>query len=382
MKNIYKEKVFRMVFVYKFLIAVVLFGPNSLCLAQSGSTDFDLYSTNDGPYIMQQSSSASIAFYVCDGFFKSRSFGVDDTIRFRGFCYDTSEVYAVKTRKYKIDPDVIDNIPKILAVSDIHGRYDLFEDILIRSKVINKNRQWIFGDGHLVINGDIFDRGEFVTECLWLIYRLEQEAKKAGGAVHFILGNHELMVLRADNRYIHEKYAKGIVEVTSMTHEYLYGRRSALGRWLRSKHTVMKINDILFAHGGIAPAILEKELSIQDINNEVRQNIEFGKKSPQLSKLAQYIFGGEGPFWYRGYFYEMENKYPQTTSDDIYNILSYFDVKAVVVGHSGIDQITGYYDNRVINMHVTLDSATTQALLWEDGKFFRITTNGEVQPLD
>ena len=72
-------------------------------------------------------------------------------------------------------------------------------------KVIDTDLTWSFGDGHLVIVGDVFDRGPNVTECLWLIYRLEQEASAAGGAVHFLLGNHELMVMRGDLRYLNER---------------------------------------------------------------------------------------------------------------------------------------------------------------------------------
>ncbi len=379
MKHICKAKTSPLL-AFAILLAIVLIAnPNSLCQTQSDSTDFDLSSINDGPYVLLQTGSTGIAFYVCEGFFEYRSFDLKDTIMFHGFCQDTGEVYTITPDDFNIDPDVYENISKIVTVSDIHGRYDLFEDILIKSKVINKNQHWIFGDGHLVIDGDIFDRGEYVTECLWLIYRLEQEAKKSGGAVHFILGNHELMVIQADNRYINEKYMKGIVEVTTITHEYLYGRNSILGRWLRSKHTVVKLNDILFTHGGIAPSMIENGTTIQKINNEVRQNIEYNKKSPEISDFAKYLFGSEGPFWYRGYFYEMEDRYPQTTSDDIDNILSYFDVKSIVVGHTGIDQIEGFYDNRVINQHKTLDSATTEALLWEDEKFYRITSVGEMQ---
>ena len=123
-------------------------------------------------------------------------------------------------------------------------------------------------------------------------------------------------------------------------------------------------------------------MTIQDINNEARQNIDFDKESPEITDKARYLFGSEGPFWYRGYFYEMEERYPQTTTGDIDNILSYFDVKTIVVGHTGVDRITGYYDNRIINVHVTLDSLTTQALLWENEKFYRITASGEIQPID
>jgi len=369
-----------LVFVLSAIFLIV--SPNNFLRAQSDSTEFDLFSVNDGPYVLQQSISANIVFYVCNGFFESKSFGVDDTIMFRGFCHDTNSLYAVATNEPILEPDIVNNVSKIVTVSDIHGRYDIFEDILIKSKVIDENLNWIFGDGHLVIDGDIFDRGDYVTECLWLFYRLEQEARKAGGAVHTMLGNHELMVLRADNRYINEKYLKGIVEVTAISHEDLFSKRSALGRWLRSKHTVIKLNDILFVHGGIAPSIMDRGLSISDINDEVRLNIDISKDSQQFSKLARYLFGSEGPFWYRGYFEERENKYAKTNDEDIDNLLSYFDVKTIVVGHTGVDQIEGYYDNRVINQHLTLDSSTTQALYWEDNKFYRITSAGERQLID
>ncbi len=52
----------------------------------------------------------------------------------------------------------------------------------------------------------MFDRGEQVTECLWLIYSLEEKAKAVGGYVHFVLGNHEIMNLQGDFRYVQEKY--------------------------------------------------------------------------------------------------------------------------------------------------------------------------------
>ena len=57
---------------------------------------------------------------------------------------------------------------------------------------------WTFGKGHLVICGDLFDRGNDVTAELWLLYKLEEEAKEKGGYVHTILGNHEIMNLSGD----------------------------------------------------------------------------------------------------------------------------------------------------------------------------------------
>ena len=45
----------------------------------------------------------------------------------------------------------------------------------------------------MVFLGDLFDRGNDVVRTLWFIYRLEREARKQGGAIHVVLGNHEIM---------------------------------------------------------------------------------------------------------------------------------------------------------------------------------------------
>jgi hypothetical protein len=106
------------------------------------------------------------------------------------------------------EPSDFENPDKILAISDIEGNFLALIEILFSNKVIDKYLNWTFGDSHLVIAGDCFDRGEQVVECLWLIYALEDKARRKGGYVHFILGNHEIMNLNGDWRYIHPKYAQ------------------------------------------------------------------------------------------------------------------------------------------------------------------------------
>ena len=57
---------------------------------------------------------------------------------------------------------------KLIAVSDIEGNFEKFYKLLNANKVIDKNYNWIFGNGHLVIVGDLVDRGDHVTQCQWL----------------------------------------------------------------------------------------------------------------------------------------------------------------------------------------------------------------------
>jgi hypothetical protein len=157
-------------------------------------------SMNDGPHIYWQNDTTAIVFYLCEDSLEKKTYQVSDTLRFGGFCTDLSNEYVVPAEAPSVKPFAADGVPRIFAISDIHGEYDAFVDLLRNAGVIDENLNWSWTDGHLVIVGDTFDRGVSVTECLWLIYRLEQEAEKVGGRVHFVLGNHEAMVMYGDNR--------------------------------------------------------------------------------------------------------------------------------------------------------------------------------------
>ena len=101
------------------------------------------------------------------------------------------------------------------------------------------------GKDIFVTVGDFFDRGLFVTQTLWLIYSLEEQAEKAGGKVHFVLGNHDLMNLSYDYRYRRKKYFEN-AELISMFPEDLYAHNTELGMWLNTKNIVEKIGDYIF----------------------------------------------------------------------------------------------------------------------------------------
>ena len=335
---------------------------------------------DDGPYVYWQDDSTAIVFYFCDSAVDKRTFTVKDNLRFDGFCRDSAISYVISVGNHIIEPHIIDNASKIFAVSDIHGEYEYFEDILRKGGLIDLENNWIWGDGHLVIDGDVFDRGDKVTECLWLIYKLERQAKTAGGRVHFILGNHELMVLRGDNRYIHERYLDGIARKTRIRHEDLYGLDMELGRWLRSKHTAIKINNILFVHGGVGPFLPGDGWSLEELNQKVRESLDLRSSQVALGDTAKFLFGSKGPFWYRGYHYEMDGKYAQACSAGIDSVLTYYDVEAVVVGHTGVDSVIGLYDNRVFAIDIPFeDMHCLEALLWEKGTFYRVTGTGELR---
>jgi hypothetical protein len=340
-------------------------------------------SFRDGPHVFWQTDSSAIVFYLCNGSMEKKTFQVEDTLRFYGFCLDDDIEYVVPADAAVIQPQVIEHASRILAVSDIHGEFDHLVDILTKSGVIGAERQWNWADGHLVILGDVFGRGAMVTECLWLIYRLESEARESGGAVHFVLGNHELMALRGDVRYLHDKYRGGIVKKTRIKYEDLYGPDTELGRWLRGKHTVIKINDIVFVHAGLSPFVIDRNLGMERINDIVRSSIDLRSSQLAFDELSRFLLGNRGPIWYRGYHYEMKDKYPRALLKDIDNILSFYAAGTIVVGHTETDSVMSLQNRRVIGIDVPVDElGSLEALLWDDDSFFRVTGSGDLRPIE
>ncbi len=150
-----------------------------LVLGRPGTPPVDLATRadtlDDGPHVYWRDTRNAVVFYLCGGAVETYELQVSDTLRFTGFCADSATQYRIPAQAPAVAPADYDGAPRILALSDIHGEYDAFVDILQRAGVIDRQLRWTWGNGHVVINGDTFDRGTKVTECLWLIYRLEQE---------------------------------------------------------------------------------------------------------------------------------------------------------------------------------------------------------------
>lgn len=350
-------------------------------LAQAQALAFAIDSTDEGPHIFWRNDSTAYVFYLCNGEVVSRGTRVSDSLRFSGLCSDANMQYRISARPPIIEPHEFDDVPRVFTVSDIHGEFEAITTLLSNAGVIDDEGHWNWGNGHLVVLGDVFDRGDMVTECLWLIYRLEQEAESQGGRVHYLLGNHEKMAIRGDLRYVHQKYTLGISERTAIPYDDLYGPHMELGRWLRSKHTAVKLNDILFVHGGLTPKVVDRGLSLDTINQAVRNSLDYRSYQLVFSDLEWFLLSGEGPLWYRGY-HEARNGYPMATAEEVGAILDFYDADEMVVGHHEVPRVQGWYENRVFGIDVPVDElGGLQALLWNDGVFYRVLSNGDNEPI-
>lgn len=241
---------------------------------------------------------------------------------------------------------------KIFAISDVEGNFNTVTGLLKKHQVINEQLHWNYGKGHLVIIGDVFDRGNHVTELLWLLYRLEDEAKAQGGMVHMLIGNHEMMVMQNDLRYVEPKYLKFdelLKAKTGLTTVDLFRQNTELGRWLRSKNIVEKIGDTLFTHGGMSPKMVERKLTLEQINKTMIAAID--TKKPERNELEKLLFGRNGPMWYRGYFMPIP-KSPMIEDNELDAMLEFYGAKRIAVGHTIVEKPKLMFDGRVIAVDV------------------------------
>ena len=260
---------------------------------------------------------------------------------------------------------------KIIVISDIHGQYDITLQLLKNHRVIDSKNNWAFGKGHLIILGDIFDRGDKVTEVLWLVYNLEKQAGDVGGKVHYLIGNHELMVLQNDLRYVNEKYILSSA-LLGTNYTDLFMSNSVLGKWLHQRPVIMKINNILITHAGISPEITEKNFSISEINETFTETIFYKSKEEIYSdSTLKLLSSSKGPVWYRGYFSK------EFKQDKINTILKYYNANRIIIGHTSLPNISQFYNGKILGVDSSIKLGNYgEVLIIENDNFYRGTLNG------
>lgn len=277
---------------------------------------------------------------------------------------------------------------RVVAVGDVHGAFDRFVSILREAKLIDGRRRWIGGRAIFVQVGDVLDRGANSGKVVDLLRRMGDDAARAGGRVHVLLGNHEVMRILGDYRYVSagEYAAFRSVDSEALREQY-YGllasanlkraRAAGLqfderafrikffqdtplglvemqmafmptgdyGRWLRSRDTMVKINGVVFVHGG--PTVAVAALGCAAINAQARAELgTVTLAGPNLDSTL--IVGPEGPLWHRG----LVDGSPTVGPADVEAILKALAARAVVVGHTVAPgfQIRSHFDGRVIQI--------------------------------
>jgi hypothetical protein len=200
---------------------------------------------------------------------------------------------------------------RLIAIADVHGAYDEFVRILTKTGLIDADRKWAGGRTTFVQTGDYTDRGARVRDVMDLLMSLEEGAKAAGADARVLLGNHEVMNIIGDMRYVTPEIAAAFADdkseakreqawkqYTSLVNARAQARptlsgvyrqtreawmaahppgwieyREALsakgkyGRWLRSKVIAASVGGTIFMHAGINP---DRPTTVDDVNTRAR----------------------------------------------------------------------------------------------------------------
>jgi hypothetical protein len=331
----------------------------------------------DGPYVLYRNDSVFVNYIEGDSL--SASLKTDsmkltgkDNITLRINTDLPGKTFSVKLKSNLTNEKAeYKNVSKMLIVSDIEGNFEALRKLLQANHVIDDDFNWTFEKNHLVLTGDFVDRGTMVTEVLWLIYSLEEKAKAAGGYVHYILGNHEIMNMSNDLRYVQQRYLRNAA-LMNKSYMQLFGRDAEIGRWLATKNVTERIGDVLFMHAGISQYVNMMNIPLNELNDLVRPfytDTTYEYKDNRLNIL----YSDFGPFWYRGYYAA-----PKATTAQIDSTLSIYGVRHIATGHTIVaNEIKSFYNGKLFDTDVHHAAGHSEALLYEDGKFWRVNAAGE-----
>lgn len=334
---------------------------------------------SDGPYLQFAGQAQLTARWVCDGQAVSRQLPASAEVP--ALCGDVAPLrLALADQQQNNDEPPASwqfRANRFAAISDIHGQYPLMLKLLQAAGVLTPNGQWRFGDGHLVVVGDVMDRGDAVTSALWHLYSLQQQAAAAGGALHLLPGNHETMVLRGDLRYLNPQYQQ-VSAVLGQSQQQLYGADTVLGQWLRRQPLFVRINDSLFVHGGLSPAFAALTQSPEQVLLQYRQSIGKSRQALQAEPVQALLQGSDGPLWYRGYF-RTQSDFSATT---LRQLLSRYGATRVIVGHTTMDQVYQHHAGLVLSTDSDIkDGEQGEVLQFADGRFFKTGLDGKAKAL-
>jgi hypothetical protein len=291
--------------------------------------------------------------------------------------------------------DTWDGVARVVAVGDVHGDRAQLVTVLQQAGLIDAKGHWTGGRAHLVQTGDRVDRGPESRQVMDLLMGLEKEARKAGGRVHPLIGNHEAMNMLGDLRYVtapefaefatadsarlrdalwEQVGRKGGPEDRAafdaahplgwVEHRRAWAPNGPYGGWVARQDAAIRIGDTLFLHGGIAPKYAD--FSLKDLNERIRHELQ--QADPQTALVSA---DPEGPLWFRGLASESPSMAAHVDA-----LLKRHGARRIVIGHTTTDGLVlPLYAGRVVMIDVGLSrvyGGPPAALLLEDGRAYAL----------
>ena len=282
----------------------------------------------------------------------------------------------------KIDDYHWTDVERIVAIGDLHGDYGQYIEVMKSAGLIDKGGKWSGGKTHLVQTGDITDRGADSRKIIDHLVKLSKQAKRKGGYVHLLIGNHETMNVVGDLRYVDPGEFKAFATKNSVhlqnlqwerqlewmsantpdfaeldleayrqewekqvplgwvEHRQAWSLNGEYGKWVENNQVAIQVNDTIFLHGGISEKYCK--FSLQSLTEQVIVGMQ--NTDPTIVTAMNDPLG---PVWYRGLAEEDEANdiYSQTLD----NILKRYGAKRIVIGHTPTGGVVWpRFDQRVV----------------------------------
>ncbi|WP_437735216.1 metallophosphoesterase [Sorangium sp. So ce1335] len=231
---------------------------------------------------------------------------------------------------------------RVVAIGDVHGDLAATRAALRIAGAIDGADRWIGGKLVLVQTGDELDRGDGEQEIVDLFDRLGEEARAAGGAVYALNGNHEVMNVQLDFRYVTEggfrdfEDAPGVdaaaprlapVPPPARARAAAFAPGGPYAKKLATRDVIITVGDTVFAHGGVLPA--HTRYGVARINREVRAWMEGKAPSPPAVIAAE-----DSPVWARLYSSDPPPTPGSSACAALDQVLAAMSAKRMVVGHT------------------------------------------------
>ena len=302
---------------------------------------------------------------------------------------------------------------KIIAMGDIHGDYNAYHDVMIAAGLINSEGDWIGGSTIFVQTGDVADRGPDSRKIIEHLQNLGKQARKKGGKIITLVGNHEAMNMTADLRYVHTgEYAafktensetlrnrlflanKNVIEtfykkqnpdlssedirakweatspLGKLEHQAAWGPKGDIGKWVAKNPAVALVDGNLFAHGGLSQKYID--YSLKDINKEVKKALKAQDESQD-----SIINDPFGPLWYRGLVSKKSDSADGnglTPEAEVDSVLAAYGANRIIVGHTPETKgIKASYAGKLIQIDTGMSEyykGTRSYLRIENGEVF------------
>ncbi len=280
---------------------------------------------------------------------------------------------------------IFEKQPRIIAIGDVHGDFEALYMALLKAHVINLKGKWIGKNTYVVQLGDLLDKGgrgeeinsdsESVNEELLILQFLNDlntQAKREGGRVLCILGNHELMnIINQDFRYVTHKGMK--MNYKNQNRAELLKPGGLIAKQLACQaYAILKIGDWVFVHAGLLSKHIRQygEKFFVDMNKLVKKILREGDLNDDDKELLQ---GSDSIFWTRNY---TNNKNICEDVETTFNILK-LNNGGIVVGHTVQDKINSTCSDRIWFADTGMSEAFGKRRNFNRIQVLEIINNGE-----